>query len=152
MFLLVRGRTRKPGLLFFTWWTYLNIPIMADISVFCNRLVFIQLSFWICVLRKGVPWIVLPSFKFPVEMVENPYIKNRRLPLSSTSICVDVFNDIKAYGQRRHCYCSSGPQSLRLQFWESLIVLHVELHAVQLDVSAQRKKKQKRLYFNCIVS
>ena len=70
---------------------------------------------------------------------------NEGLLLSSTGICINVFDDIKAYGHWRHSYCPSSPQSFRLQLRECLIVPHKELLPIQLDVSAKRKQKDTKI-------
>ena len=62
--------------------------------------------------------------------------------LSSAGICVNIFDDIKAYGHGRHGYCPSSPQRFRLQLWEGLIVHHEQLLPVQLDMSAERRKQE----------
>lgn len=75
-------------------------------------------------------------------------LANEGSVLSPAGVRVNVFDHIKAYGHRRHGYCSSSPQCLRLELWESLIVHHEQLLPVQLDESAGERTKQSESALN----
>lgn len=62
--------------------------------------------------------------------------------LSSAGVCINVFDDIEAYGHGRHGYCPSSPQCLRLQLRERLIIQHKQLLPIQLDVSTETRRQE----------
>lgn len=70
------------------------------------------------------------------------YLSDEGSVLSSAGVCVNVFDDIKAYGHGRHGYRPSSPQCLRLQLRESLVVHHEQLLPVQLDMSAKGRQQE----------